>query len=77
MPTDSANHDLTRNDPADGPPCPMERLSDRFCDAPKPEWLLRDACREYDGSCHFTLEGWITDRDEIEDLINYLSRVRG
>jgi len=77
MTPESMDHDLTRQDPADAPRCEMERLADRFMDAPKPTWIQRNAWREYDGSCYFNLEGWVHDPDQLDDLINFLSRVRG
>lgn len=72
----SLGHDLTRNDPADLPRCPMERLADRFMDAPLPKQVKRHASREPDGSVYFTLEGWLTTPEQIDDLINYLARVK-
>jgi len=65
-------------DPADLPRCPMERLADRFIDVPKPKWLDRTAFRTAsDGGCYFSLSGRLNDPDQIEDLINYLARVKG
>jgi len=77
MPTDSAGHDLTRRDNADAPPCPMERLADRMVDTPAPKWLKRFAERDYHPSCWFELKGRITRPDQIDDLINFLARVKG
>ena len=76
MPTDSADHDLTRRDPADAPRCPMERLADRFNDAPKPKWLDRGAFRTAEGECYVAMNAYLTDRDQIDELINFLARVK-
>ncbi len=73
----SHNHPLDRNDPADAPRCPMERLADRFNDAPKPKWLKLTADRYVDGTAYLSLSGWLKKPDDIDDLINFLSRVRG
>ena len=73
----SNNHPLDRNDPADAPRCPMERLADRFNDAPKPRWLDRGAFRTAEGECYFAMNACLTDPDQLDDLINFLARVRG
>jgi len=73
----SANHPLDRNDPADQPRCQMERLADRFMDAPKPKWLKVHATRWLDSKVYMELEASLTSPDQIEDLINYLARVKG
>jgi len=76
MNPESMGHDLTRNDPADAPPCPMERLADRFMDAPKPPWLVRYAHRGADACCYFTLEGCISEPDQLDRVIDFLERVK-
>lgn len=73
----SNGHPLDRRDPADAPPCPMERLADRFNDAPVPPWLVRYAHRGADACCYFTLEGCISEPDQLDRVIDFLSRVRG
>lgn len=73
----SANHPLDTSDPADLPRCPMERLADRFMDVPKPTWLDRYATRTASGHCMAYLEAEFTNPDQIEDLINFLARVKG
>jgi len=55
----------------------MERLADRFMDVPKPTWLDRYATRTASGHCMAYLEAEFTNPDQIEDLINYLARVKG
>jgi hypothetical protein len=77
MPTDSAGHDLTRRDNADAPRCPMERLADRFMDAPKPAGFRVCAFRNPSGECEFSVRGRISSPDSIDGLINFLARVRG
>jgi hypothetical protein len=47
----SNNHPLDRNDPADAPRCEMERLADRFMDAPAPKWLGRHAWADASDTC--------------------------
>ena len=73
----SANHPLDNGDPADLPRCPMERLADRFEDAPKPKWLKVWTYRNATSEMYFELRGHLFDPDQIEDLINYLARVKG
>ncbi len=73
----SHNHPLDRNDPADAPRCEMERLADRFMDAPKPPRIRVCAFRNPSGECEFSVRGRITSPDSIDDLINFLARVRG
>ena len=73
----SAKHPLDNDDPADLPRCPMERLADRFKDVPKPGFMRAGASREPDGSCLVSLLLELTDPDQLEDLINYLARVKG
>lgn len=76
--TDSMGHDLTRNDPADLPRCPMEALADRINNCPKPKFLeCGCAARLPTGEVMFSLIGTFYSPDSIEDLINYLARVKG
>ena len=75
--TDSAGHDLTRRDNADAPRCPMERLADRFNDAPKPRWLERCAFSTSEPTCYVNLIAYLSDPDDIDELINFLARVKG
>lgn len=77
MTPESMGHDLTRNDPADQPRCPMEALADRINDAPKPPWLIRYAHRSTDACCYFTLEGCINEPDQLDRLIAFLQEVKG
>ena len=77
MTPESMGHDLTRNDPAHQPRCPMEALADRFLDAPKPAWLKCAAERYPDGTVHIILHGWMDRTSRVEDLINYLASVKG
>lgn len=76
MPTDSADHDLTSRDNADAPRCPMERLADRMEDCPRPKWLGVAAWREPTGRCEFRLKGSVDSVDSIDELINFLARVK-
>lgn len=73
----SLGHDLTRRDRADQPRCPMERLADRMNDFPKPKGLIVWAYRAPSGALEFGLSGSFQTPDQIEDLINYLARVKG
>lgn len=74
----SMGHNLTKRDPANGAPCPMERLADRMNDCPKPKWLhVDDSYRWACGEVTFTLHGTISSPDQIDDLINFLARVKG
>jgi hypothetical protein len=77
MTPESMGHDLTRNDPADQPRCPMEALADRFEGRPKPKWLRSEATRWIDGEVFFTLRGWVKSPDQLDDLIAFLQEVRG
>lgn len=67
---------LDLRDPADLPRCPMERLADRFNDAPKPPWLARYATRGADACCYFTLEGCISEPDQLDRVIDFLERIK-
>jgi hypothetical protein len=67
----------TRPDPGDQARCPMERLADRMNDCPRPKWLNVDAHRTPDGRCLVGLLCNFTSVDQIEDLINFLARVKG
>lgn len=73
----SANHPLDLRDPANGEPCPMERLADRIVDAPAPKWLKRDAWRTSSGFVRLELSCELQSADRLDDLINYLARVKG
>jgi hypothetical protein len=73
----SHGHPLDLRDPASGEPCPMERLADRFMDAPAPKWLFRNAWRDVDGQMLFHIEGSIDTHEKFEEVINYLARVKG
>ena len=77
MSTESMGHDLTRRDTADAPRCPMERLADRFMDAPKPKWLRLYAVRWPEAMVYLELDAALTNTAQIDDLINFLARVRG
>lgn len=77
MTPESMDHDLTRQDPADAKRCPMERLADRMEDCPRPKWLGVMAWREPTGRCEFRLKGSVDSVDSIDDLINFLARVKG
>ena len=73
----SNGYPLDLNDPANGAPCPMERLADRFTDCPKP-WFVRAAgVRTPEGTCFVSLLADLDNPDQIDDLINYLARVKG
>jgi hypothetical protein len=67
----------TRPDPGDQARCPMERLGDRIMDAPQPKWLKRYASRDKCGLLWVEFSGHISSPDQIEDLINFLARVKG
>jgi hypothetical protein len=73
----SAHHPLDNGDPGDSPRCPMEALADRFVDCPKPWFLRASAGRTPEGTCFVSLLADLDTPDQIEDLINYLARVRG
>jgi hypothetical protein len=73
----SHNHPLDRNDPADAPRCPMERLADRMNDCPRPSFLKVWADRVPDGTVAFEFTGYLDRTNRIDDLINFLARVRG
>lgn len=75
--SESMGHDLTRRDPADAPRCPMERLADRMCDCPRPSFLSVQAARMPDGTVAFELAGFLDRTNRIDDLINFLARVKG
>lgn len=77
MTPESMGHDLTRNDPADQPRCPMEALADRFLDVTCPKWLKPAAWREPTGECYFRVAGAISKPEQLDDLINFLQEVRG
>lgn len=70
-------HPLDNRDNADLPRCPMERLADRFEDAPKPWFLKVSAVRTPEGTCFVALLADMDNPEQIEDLINYLARVQG
>lgn len=73
----SMGHDLTSRDPANGAPCPMERLADRIMDAPSPKWLKRYATRDKCGLLWVEFSGHIGSAEQLDDLINFLARVKG
>lgn len=73
----SAGIPLDLRDTANGEPCPMERLADRMKDEPPPKWCVVEADRMTDGSVVYSIRGALTDVSKIDDLINYLARVKG
>ena len=77
MTPESMDHDLTRRDNADAPRCPMERLADRISDCPRPSFLKVWADRVPDGTVAFEFTGYLDRTNRIDDLINFLARVRG
>ncbi len=77
MTPESMGHDLTRNDPADSPRCPMEALADRFMGATRPKLLSRFATRDDDGRVYFNLRGYLSTPDQLDDLIAFLQEVKG
>jgi hypothetical protein len=74
---ESMGHDLTRNDPADQPRCPMEALADRMHYGVCPKWMAAWARRIGAGEVYFTLEGVVSTPDQLDDLIAFLQEVRG
>lgn len=72
----SNGHPLDLKDPANGEPCPMERLADWMKDAPKPKWMRRHVFHYPNGEIYFEISGNITSPDQLDDLINYLARVK-
>lgn len=73
----SMGHDLSNGDPADLPRCPMEWLVDRMNTIDAPARLKRWGYRQADGSGYFELSFNLQSPDQLEDLINYLARVKG
>ena len=73
----SMGHDLTRNDPADQPRCPMEAAVDRANTLKAPRWLGRLGYRRTDGSGYFEFAGNINSVSQLDDLIAFLQEVRG
>ena len=77
MTPESMGHDLTRNDPADQPRCPMEAAVDRANRIKCPSWLGGFAHRYSDGSGRFELEANINRVEQLDDLIAFLQEVKG
>lgn len=73
----SAGHPLDLRDPANCPPCLMERLADRINDSPKPWFMRATGVRTPEGTCFVSLLADLNSPDQIDDLINYLARVKG
>lgn len=77
MTPESMGHDLTRNDPADQPRCPMEAAVDRINTLKAPNWLRRWGYRHADGSGYFELGFNLSRVDQLDDLIAFLQEVKG
>ncbi len=77
MTPESMGHDLTRNDPADQPRCPMEALEDRFNATPTFSWLRVHAVRWPDAMVYAEIDVALTTPSQLDDLIAFLQEVRG
>lgn len=73
----SMGHDLTHNDPADQPRCPMEALADRINDAKTSRWITKRAFRNAAGGCVVDITAYIHNDEDLDDLIAFLQEVRG
>jgi hypothetical protein len=67
----------TRPDPGDQARCPMERLADRMADCPRPKGLSVYAYRHLSGWVYYELKGELKTPEDLEELINFLARVKG